>query len=54
VLAAIERIRVAEARRIEAQTDPTADADDRAAARGACDDAERALGWQWANVAALL
>jgi hypothetical protein len=54
VKSAIERINDAKMKDLEAQNDPTADSDDRGAAREAFRDAERQFGNQWCNVERIL
>ena len=54
VRSAIERIRDAREKHLETQADPTADSDDRGAARESFRDAERDFGNQWQNVEVIL
>lgn len=54
VKVAIERINDAKMKDLEAQNDPTADSDDRGAAREAFRDAERQFGNQWRNIERIL
>jgi hypothetical protein len=54
VKAAIARINDAKLKDLEARNDPTADSDDRGAAREAFRDAERQFGNQWRNVERIL
>ena len=54
VRSAIERIRDAKEKHLEAQADPTADSDDRGSARESFRDTERDFGNQWKNVEVIL